>query len=77
MKAAAERPTDACQKLAADKLQSTVETALVRYNTALQLNPEKPDALISVRVLDCNADARQEYTTCSPERIKASSNRAA
>ncbi len=63
VKAAAERSADWCQKLAADKLQSTIETALIRYNTALQLNPEKPDALISVRVLDCNADARQEYTT--------------
>src|ERR1700759_804063 len=63
VKSAAERPTDPCQKLAADNLKSTVETALVRYNPALQLNPEKPDTLISVRVLDCNADARTEYTT--------------
>jgi hypothetical protein len=63
VKATEERSTDPCQKLAADKLQSTVETELVRYNTALQLNPEKPDTLISIKVLDCNADARTEYTT--------------
>ncbi len=63
VKTTAERPTDNCQKLAADKLQSTVETALVRYNTALQLNPERPDALISIRVLECNAIAKPEYTT--------------
>ena len=63
VKAAAERPTDWCQKLAADKLQSTVETALVRYNTQLQLNPDKPDSAISVRVLNCNADAKVETTT--------------
>lgn len=63
VKTSAERPTDACQKLAADKLQSTIETTLVRYNTQLQLNPEKPDVLITARVLECNGIANPEYTT--------------
>ncbi|HEX3880908.1 MAG TPA: hypothetical protein VHW24_28195 [Bryobacteraceae bacterium] len=63
VKASASRPTDACQKAAADKLQSTVETALVRYNTSLQLNPEHPDTIVTVRVLDCNAIANTEYST--------------
>jgi tetratricopeptide (TPR) repeat protein len=63
VKTTAERATDNCQKLAADKLQSTVETALVRYNSQLQLNPDKPDTVISIRILNCNAIANQEYAT--------------
>lgn len=63
VKTTAERPTDNCQKLAADKLQSTVETALVRYNSQLQLNPDKPDTVIALKVLNCNAIANQETST--------------
>ncbi len=71
VKATAVRPTDPYQKAAADKLQSTVETALVRYNTKLQLNPDKPDTLITIRVTDCNAIAKQENQhRTGPERIK-------
>jgi hypothetical protein len=60
VKASATRPTDPCQKLAADELQSTVETALIRYNSELQLDPVKPDTVISVRVLSCTAVAKPE-----------------
>jgi hypothetical protein len=63
VKTTAERPTDTCQKLAADKLQSTVETELVRYNSKLQLNPDKPDTVIAIKVLNCNAVANQEHST--------------
>jgi tetratricopeptide (TPR) repeat protein len=63
VKTTAERPTDAFEKLAADKLQSTVETALIRYNSQLQLNPDKPDTLITIKVLNCNALADTQYTT--------------
>lgn len=63
VKTSAERPADPNQKLAADKLQSTIETTLVRYNTQLQLNPEKPDVLITAKVLECTADAITEYST--------------
>jgi hypothetical protein len=63
VKAAAVRPLDPCQKMAADKLQSTVETALIRYNSQLQLEPDKPDTAISVRVINCNAIATAEYST--------------
>jgi tetratricopeptide (TPR) repeat protein len=70
VKATASRPTDACQKLASDKLQSTVETALIRYNSQLQLDPAKPDNIISVRVLNCNAIAKPEYTTSLAGKTK-------
>jgi len=70
VKAAAERATDACQKLAADKLQSTVETALVRYNHDLQLNPDHPDSIISARVMNCYVDATPEYTTSLAGKTK-------
>ena len=63
VKAVAVRPLDPCQKMAADKLQSTVETALIRYNSQLQLDPDKPDTVISVRVINCNAIATAEYST--------------
>jgi hypothetical protein len=63
VKALAVRPADPCQKMAADKLQSTVETALIRYNSQLQLEPDKPDNVISVRVINCNAVANPEYST--------------
>ena len=51
------------QKLAADKLQSTVETALIRYNSQLQLETVKPDTVISVRVINCTDVTTPEYTT--------------
>lgn len=63
VKATAERPQDACQKLASDKLQSLVETNLIRFNSQLQLNPEAPDTVISLKVLNCNAVATPEYST--------------
>jgi len=70
VKVTASRPTDACQKLAADKLQSTVETALIRYNSQLQLEPAKPDNVISVRVLNCNSVAKPEYSTSLTGKTK-------
>ena len=63
VKVIATRPTDPCQKLAADKLQSTVETALIRYNSQLQLEPDKPDNIITVRVINCNAVTTPQYST--------------
>jgi tetratricopeptide (TPR) repeat protein len=76
VKAAASRPTDPCQKLAADKLQSTVETALIRYNSQLQLEPAKPDNVISVRVLNCNAIAKPEYSTSLTGKTKGQQQQA-
>src|ERR1035441_8298111 len=63
VKATAEKPQDECQKLAADKLQSMVETSLIRFNSQLQLNPEKPDTLISLKVLICSAVATPVHDT--------------
>jgi hypothetical protein len=63
VKVAAVRPQDPCQKMVTDKLQSTVETAIIRYNSELQLDPDKPDTVISVKVVNCNAVATPEYTT--------------
>jgi hypothetical protein len=63
VKATAERPQDNCQKLAADKLQSLVETDLIRFNSQLQLNPDAPDTVITLKVLNCNAQATPEYAT--------------
>src|SRR5271157_3572841 len=63
VKATAERPQDNCQKLAADKLQSLVETNLIRYNSQLQLNPDAPDTVIALKVLNCNASATPQYGT--------------
>ncbi|HMD70757.1 MAG TPA: hypothetical protein VKF41_05405, partial [Bryobacteraceae bacterium] len=59
----AEKPQDPCEKLAADKLQSMVETDLIRFNSQLELNPARPDTLIALRVLICNALATPEYNT--------------
>jgi tetratricopeptide (TPR) repeat protein len=70
VKATASRPTDPCQKLASDKLQSTVETALIRYNSQLQLDPAKPDNIISVHVLNCNAITKDEYATSLAGKTK-------
>lgn len=70
VKTTAEKATDPSEKLAADKLQSTVETALVRYNRELQLNPEKPDVLIAIRVLECNLVKKQEYATSLTGKTK-------
>ena len=63
VKVSAEKPLDPCEKLAADKLQSMVETDLIRFNSELELNPVKPDTLIVLRVLICNAVATPEYNT--------------
>src|ERR1039458_7502690 len=63
VKATAEKPQDQCEKLAADKLQSMVETSLIRFNSHLELNPDKPDTLIVLKVLICNAVATQEHDT--------------
>ena len=63
VKANPSRATDACQKFAADKLQSTIETALIRFNSDLQLNPERPDTVISLRVLECNGVSTPQYST--------------
>ena len=50
-----------CKALAADKLQSIVETDLVRYNNQLTPNPGAPDTVISIRVLNCSAASTPEY----------------
>jgi len=63
VKVSAEKPQDPCEKLAADKLQSMVETSLIRFNSQLELNPDRPDTLIVIRVLICNAIATPEYNT--------------
>src|ERR1019366_3370326 len=63
VKATAEKPQDECQKLAADKLQSMVETSLIRFNSQLQLNPDKPDTLIVLKVLICSAVATPVHAT--------------
>ena len=63
VKATPEKPQDQCEKLAADKLQSMVETSLIRFNSQLELNPDKPDTLIVLKVLICNAVATQEHDT--------------
>ncbi len=70
VKATAVRPLDACQKLAADKLQSMVETNLVRYNSQLQINPDAPDTIITLKVLNCNAVATPEYSTSLTGKTK-------
>jgi hypothetical protein len=61
--ATASRPMDNCQKFAADKLQSTVETDLIRFNSELQLEATKPDTIISTKVINCNVVVTQETTT--------------
>jgi hypothetical protein len=61
--ATAEKPQDPCEKLAADKLQSMVETNLIRFNSQLELNPDKPDTAIVLKVLNCHAVATPEYNT--------------
>jgi len=63
VKASAEKPLDPCEKLAADKLQSMIETSLIRFNSQLELNPDKPDTLIVLKVLICNAVATPQYNT--------------
>src|ERR1039457_7221633 len=50
-----------CKTLAADKLQSIVETDLIRYNNQLTPNPGAPDTVISIRVLNCSAVSTPEY----------------
>src|ERR1039458_4551047 len=47
-----------CKALAADKLQSIVETDLVRYNNQLTPNPGAPDTVISIRMLNCSEIGR-------------------
>ena len=63
VKVSAEKPQDPCGKLAADKLQSMIETDLIRFDSQLELNPDRPDTLISLRVLVCNAVATPQYNT--------------
>jgi hypothetical protein len=63
VKTSAEKPLDPCEKLAADKLQSMIETSLIRFNSQLELNPDKPDTLIVLKVLICNAASTPEYST--------------
>ncbi len=63
VKVSAEKPYDPCEKLAADKLQAMVETNLIRFNSQLTLNPDKPDTLIVLKVLICNAIATPEHNT--------------
>jgi hypothetical protein len=63
VKATVEKPQDDCQKLAADKLQALVETSLIRFNSQLELNPDKPDTLIVLKILICSALATPEHTT--------------
>src|ERR1035438_7790905 len=63
VKATAEKPQDECQKLAADKLQSLVETSLIRFNSQLELSPDKPDTLIVLKVLICSAVATPVHDT--------------
>jgi hypothetical protein len=70
VKVSAERPQDPCEKLAADKLQSMVETSLIRFDSQLELNPDQPDTLIVLKVLLCNAAATPEYNTLLSRKDK-------
>ncbi|MGA3096272.1 MAG: hypothetical protein ABSF25_07450 [Bryobacteraceae bacterium] len=70
VKTSAEKPLDPCEKLAADKLQSMIETSLIRFNSQLELNPDKPDTLIVVKVLICSAAATPQYNTLLSGRNK-------
>jgi hypothetical protein len=63
VKVSAEKPQDPCERMAADKLQSMIETSLIRFNSQLELNPDRPDTLIVVKVLICNAAATPKYDT--------------
>ncbi|MGD0779012.1 MAG: hypothetical protein ABSC05_40050 [Candidatus Solibacter sp.] len=63
VKVSAQKPQDPCGKLAAEKLQSMIETSLIRFNSQLELNPDKPDTQIVVKVLVCNAVATPKYDT--------------
>jgi len=63
VKVSVEKPQDPCAKLAADKLQSMIETSLIRFNSQLELNPDRPDTLIVLKVLICNAVATPKYNT--------------
>src|ERR1019366_3448062 len=63
VKVSAEKPQDPCGKLAADKLQSMIETNLIRFNSQLELNPDRPDTLVVLKVLICNAVATPKYNT--------------
>jgi hypothetical protein len=62
VRATAESAGDSCKALAADKLQSTVEADLIQNNPQLSSNPTSPDAIIGIRVLNCYADAKPEYS---------------
>jgi len=44
----------------ADKLQSVIETQLIRYNSDLSPSDDKPDATIAIRVLNYNLTQRAE-----------------
>jgi len=75
VQATAIKPEDPCQKLAADKLQSMVETSLIRFNSQLELNPDKPDTLIVLKVLVCNAVAAEEHDTLLAGKNKGQSQK--
>jgi hypothetical protein len=63
VKVSAEKPQDPCGKLAADKLQAMIETDLIRFNSQLELNPDRPDTRIVLNVMICNATATPKYDT--------------
>ncbi len=63
VKGSAEKPQDQCQKLAADRLQSLVETSLIRFDSQLEINPDKPDTVIVLKVLICSAIATPVHDT--------------
>jgi hypothetical protein len=63
VKVSAEKPQDSCGRLAAGKLQSMIETNLIRFNSQLEIDPDKPDTLIVLKVLICNAAATPKYDT--------------
>jgi hypothetical protein len=63
VKVSAEKPQDPCSKLAADKLQSMIETSLIRFDSQLELNPDRPDTLVVLKVLICNAVATPMHNT--------------
>src|ERR1035437_7336978 len=59
VKVSAEKPQEPCGKLAADKLQSLIETNLIRFNSQLELNPDRPDTLVVLKVLICRSEERR------------------
>jgi hypothetical protein len=70
VKTSAEKPQDPCEKPAADKLQSMTETSLIRFNSQLELNADKPDTLIVLKALICEAASTPEYSTLLSGKTK-------